>query len=131
MKWDQRPWIRLAALSGLVAVAAGAFAAHGVTDAARRDMLRTGAQYQMAHALGVLACMALFGARTRRAIWAPALFLAGSLLFSGSLYALALGAPRLVGAVTPFGGLMLLAGWAMLAWSAGLAGHGVDRHSGA
>jgi uncharacterized membrane protein YgdD (TMEM256/DUF423 family) len=131
MKWDQKTWIRLAALSGFVAVAAGAFAAHGVTDPAARDLLRTGAQYQMVHALGVLACAALFGAQARRATWVPASFLAGTLLFSGSLYALALGAPRLIGVVTPLGGLLFLAGWATLAWSADLARNGVDRHFGA
>jgi uncharacterized membrane protein YgdD (TMEM256/DUF423 family) len=58
----------------------------------------------------------------RRARFAPAFFLSGVVLFSGSLYALALGAPRIVGAITPFGGLLFLAGWAILAWAA----RGVD-----
>ncbi|HEY0435744.1 MAG TPA: DUF423 domain-containing protein, partial [Phenylobacterium sp.] len=53
-----------------------------------------------------------------RARFAPAFFLAGVLLFSGSLYAMALGAPRWLGAVTPVGGLGFLAGWAVLAWAA-------------
>ncbi len=53
-----------------------------------------------------------------RARFAPALFLAGTLLFSGSLYALAFGAPRIVGVITPVGGLCFLAGWAVLAWAA-------------
>jgi len=53
-----------------------------------------------------------------RARFAPAWFLAGTLLFCGSLYALAFGAPRIVGIVTPFGGLAFMAGWAVLAWAA-------------
>ena len=99
MRGDQKSWIRLAAMSGFVAVAAGAFAAHGVTDPTAKDLLRTGAQYQMVHALGVLAWAGLFGLPAARNPWVPRLFLAGSVLFSGSLYALALGAPRLTGAV--------------------------------
>jgi uncharacterized membrane protein YgdD (TMEM256/DUF423 family) len=119
MAWDRRLWIRLAALSGLVAVAAGAFAAHSVTDAVPRYWLRTGANYEAIHALAVLAVAALFPVGTRRAGWPAALFLLGSLFFSGSLYAMALGGPRWLGVVTPLGGLLFLAGWAMLAWAAG------------
>jgi uncharacterized membrane protein YgdD (TMEM256/DUF423 family) len=118
MAWDRKLWIRLAALSGLISVAAGAFAAHGVADAAPRDWLRTGANYEAIHALAVLAVAALFPAGARRAAWPPPLFLLGSLLFSGSLYAMALGAPRWLGAVTPLGGLLFMAGWAALAWAA-------------
>jgi uncharacterized membrane protein YgdD (TMEM256/DUF423 family) len=121
MRWDRPAWIRLAAASGFVSVAAGAFAAHGATDPAARDLLRTGASYEAIHALAVLACAALFKAHPRRAAWASGLFLSGSALFSGSLYALALGAPRLVGAITPVGGAMFLAGWAGVAWAAGQA----------
>ena len=119
MGWDRRLWIRLAALSGLIAVAAGAFAAHGVSAPDAKDWLRTGASYEALHALAVLAVAALFPAGARRAGWPPALFLLGSLLFSGSLYAMALGGPRWLGAVTPLGGLLFLAGWATLAWAAG------------
>jgi uncharacterized membrane protein YgdD (TMEM256/DUF423 family) len=119
MRWDRRSWIRLAAISGLISVAAGAFAAHGATDPAARDLLRTGAQYQAVHALATLAWAALSAADRTRGGWTPALFLGGSALFSGSLYALALGAPKLAGAVTPLGGLLFLAGWASLAWSGG------------
>jgi uncharacterized membrane protein YgdD (TMEM256/DUF423 family) len=119
MAQDRRLWIRLAALSGLVSVAAGAFAAHGVTDPDARDWLRTGGSYEAIHALATLAVAALFPAGARRAAWPPVLFLLGSLLFSGSLYAMAFGAPRWLGAVTPFGGLLFMAGWATLAWAAG------------
>jgi uncharacterized membrane protein YgdD (TMEM256/DUF423 family) len=111
-------WVRLAAVSGFVGVAAGAFAAHGVKDAAVRELVRTGAQYEAIHALAALAAVAL--ARGSRASHlAPALFLGGSVLFSGSLYALAMGAPRIMGAVTPLGGLGFLAGWAVLALTGG------------
>ena len=107
----------LAALSGFIAVAAGAFAAHGMHDRMGQELLRTGSTYEMFHALATLACAALV-ATMPRARFAPALFLVGSLLFSGSLYALAFGAPRLVGIITPIGGLCFLAGWAVLAWAA-------------
>jgi uncharacterized membrane protein YgdD (TMEM256/DUF423 family) len=119
MAWDRGLWIRLAALSGLISVAAGAFAAHGVSDPAAREWLRTGSNYEAVHALAVLAVAALFPAGARRAGWPPTLFLLGSVVFSGSLYAMALGAPRWMGAVTPLGGLLLLAGWATLVWAAG------------
>ncbi len=104
--------LTLAALSGFLAVAFGAFAAHGASGQAV-ELLRTGAQYQAIHALAVFACA--FVAAQRRL--APSLFLIGTLLFSGSLYALAFGAPRLVGIITPFGGLCFLGGWLALAWS--------------
>jgi uncharacterized membrane protein YgdD (TMEM256/DUF423 family) len=116
MRWT-RLWATLAAISGFIAVAAGAFAAHGVRDPMGRELLRTGSTYEFMHALATLACVALAGAMPR-ARFAPAFFLGGTLLFSGSLYALAFGAPRMVGIVTPFGGLAFLAGWAVLAWAA-------------
>jgi uncharacterized membrane protein YgdD (TMEM256/DUF423 family) len=118
MHWTPRLWTCLAALSGFIAVAAGAFAAHGVTDPTAKELLRTGSTYELAHALAALLCAALAAAGMPRARLAAPWFLGGSLLFSGSLYALALGAPRAVGIVTPFGGLAFLAGWAVLAWGA-------------
>jgi uncharacterized membrane protein YgdD (TMEM256/DUF423 family) len=116
MRWTRRFWMTLAAASGLVSVAAGAFAAHALVDPSAKELMRTGADYEMTHALATLACAALSDIAPR-ARFAPALFLAGSALFSGSLYALAFGAPRIVGAITPFGGLLFLAGWATLAWA--------------
>ena len=107
-----RTLLVLAALSGFLAVAFGAFAAHGA-DAHAAELLRTGAHYQIVHALAVFACASV--APTRRL--APALFLVGSLLFAGSLYALAFGAPGMVGAITPLGGLCFLAAWLGLAWA--------------
>lgn len=107
-----RTLLVMAALSGFLAVAFGAFAAHGASDHAA-ELLKTGAHYQIVHALAVFACAS--AAPTRRL--APGLFLAGSALFAGSLYALAFGAPGVVGAITPLGGLSLLAGWVALGWS--------------
>ncbi len=108
-------WVRLAAASGLVSVAAGAFAAHGIEDPGARELLHTGAQYEAIHALATLAAVALAGRDGRSPVLAPSLFLGGSVLFSGSLYALALGAPRWTGAITPVGGLAFMAGWVALA----------------
>ncbi len=121
MRWTRPLWVTLAAVSGFIAVAAGAFAAHGVQDPTAKELLRTGSTYELAHALATLVCAALAGAGLPRARFAPAWFLGGTLLFSGSLYALALGAPQLVGLVTPFGGLAFLVGWAVLAWAAAAA----------
>jgi uncharacterized membrane protein YgdD (TMEM256/DUF423 family) len=115
----------LAALSGLVSVAAGAFAAHGLSGQAA-EVMRTGATYEAVHALATIACATFMQMGAARARLAPAFFLSGSVLFCGSLYALALGAPRLIGIVTPFGGLLFLGGWAVLAWSA----REVDRAAG-
>ena len=114
-----RAQLALAALWGLMAVAAGAFGAHAASDPQARAWLQTGAQYQLTHALAVFACFVVF-----RAWAAPAapiagwLFLAGSLLFAGSLYLMALTGARALGMITPIGGVLLLLGWAVLAWAA-------------
>jgi uncharacterized membrane protein YgdD (TMEM256/DUF423 family) len=113
-----RLWLTLAAVAGFVCVAAGAFAAHGMGDPRAQELLRTGSLYGFVHVLATLACAPLIGLGAARARLAPPFFLVGVLLFSGSLYALAFGAPRLLGAITPFGGLSFLAGWAVLAWGA-------------
>jgi uncharacterized membrane protein YgdD (TMEM256/DUF423 family) len=110
--------LTLAALFGFVCVAAGAFAAHGISDPRAQELLRTGSLYGFVHVLATLACLPLAQAGARRAGLAAPFFLVGVVLFSGSLFALAFGAPRLMGAVTPFGGLSFLAGWAVLAWAA-------------
>jgi uncharacterized membrane protein YgdD (TMEM256/DUF423 family) len=111
-------WLTLAALGGFACVAAGAFAAHGISDPRAQELLRTGALYGFVHVLASLACAPLIPLGAGRARFAPPFFLAGVLLFSGSLFALAAGAPRWVGAITPLGGLSFLAGWAVLAWAA-------------
>lgn len=120
--WTRRNWMTLAAAGGFVAVAVGAFAAHGVSDPKAQEWLRTGAMYGFMHTMATFACATLMQVGARRARFAPALFLSGVVLFSGSLYAMALGAPRWLGMVTPIGGLLFLAGWAVLAWAA----RGVD-----
>ena len=109
----------LGAASAFLAVAAGAFGAHALRSRMTPDLLavfETGARYQMYHALGLLAvAWALTRwpeAPVRAAGW---LFVAGTVLFSGSLYLLALTGVRAFGAVTPLGGLAFLAGWLALA----------------
>ena len=117
----ERTFFRLGALSALIAVAAGAFGAHALRARLAPDLLQvfeTGARYQMYHALGLLAVAWAAGrtdaAGPRRAGW---LFVLGTLLFSGSLYVLALTGARWLGAVTPLGGVAWIVGWALLAWS--------------
>jgi len=122
MRWTRRVWLTLAALSGFCSVAAGAFAAHALTDRAS-EVMRTGATYQFMHAIATIACAGFMQVGAARARFAPAFFLSGTVLFSGSLYALALGAPRWSGIITPFGGLLFLIGWAVLVWAA----RGVDQ----
>ncbi len=114
-----RLFVALGAVSGAIAVAAGAFGAHALKARLPPDLLevfRTGAQYQLVHALALVAA-GLVAARSpgTPAAWAGWLFLAGSVLFSGSLYALALSGVRALGAVTPFGGVAFIAGWVALA----------------
>jgi uncharacterized membrane protein YgdD (TMEM256/DUF423 family) len=108
----------IAAASAFFAVAAGAFAAHGLKARLSPEMLevfRTGAQYQMYHALALFA-LAGIGPDWPRpaftvAVWA---FIIGTILFSGSLYALALTGIRILGAITPFGGVGFLIGWSAI-----------------
>lgn len=110
-----RPRIVLAAaVAGFLGVAFGAFAAHGIADPQAKAWMQTGAQYELAHALAALICALL----PRPAPRAAVAFLAGVALFSGSLYAMGLGGPRWLGAVTPLGGLAFLAGWVLLALAA-------------
>lgn len=114
-----RAFLALGALFGLTAVAAGAFGAHALEARLAADRLaifETAARYQMYHALALLA-LALAAALlpearglTNGAGW---LFVAGTFVFSGSLYLLALGGPRWLGAITPIGGVCFLAGWAL------------------
>ncbi|MEK7428715.1 MAG: DUF423 domain-containing protein [Pseudomonadota bacterium] len=113
-----RTWMSLAAVGGFLAVAFGAFAAHGITDPKAQGWMHTGATYAFMHCLAVFAAAFVVSLGGRRARFAPPLFLAGALIFSGSLFAMALGAPRWFGAITPIGGVLFLVGWACLAWAA-------------
>ena len=103
-------------------VAAGAFGAHGLRRVVTPDSLeiwRTAAQYQMLHGLGLLLIAALWSqVSPAQAGWAGGLMLAGTILFSGSLYALVLTGTRVLGAITPVGGLLMIAAWVLLAWAA-------------
>lgn len=116
--WTRRTWMTLAALGGFAAVAVGAFAAHGVSDPKAQEWLRTGSTYGFMHTLATFACAIAMEIGARRARLAPAFFLSGVAIFSGTLYAMALGAPRWFGAITPIGGVLFLIGWGVLAWSA-------------
>ena len=113
-----RWWLALAAVNGLMAVAAGAFGAHGASDPQVKEWLRTGAQYQLVHAAAGLACFSLLRAEIAPAAWAGWLFGVGGLVFGGSLYLMALTGARVLGAVTPIGGLLMILGWAALIWGA-------------
>jgi len=121
-----RRWLLITgALLALLAVAAGAFAAHGLKsslDAYRLGIFETAARYQMYHALAIFAVGVLGATERLPPRWlavAAVAFCVGILLFSGSLYALALGAPRWLGAITPLGGSLFMLGWlavAVAAW---------------
>jgi uncharacterized membrane protein YgdD (TMEM256/DUF423 family) len=105
----------LAAVFGLLAVASGAFGAHGLRARLSPDAMaiyRTAVEYQFYHALALLAAGVWALQRPCFALsLAGGCFVAGILLFSGSLYALALSGVRWLGAVTPLGGLLFLVGW--------------------
>ena len=114
-------FIRVGALAGLLAVAFGAFGAHALRGRLAPDMqsvYQTGVLYHLVHALAVLAVGILADRNPSGALttsgWA---FTAGLLIFSGSLYALALTGVRGLGAITPIGGVAFLVGWIALAWS--------------
>ena len=108
------------ALSAAVAVGLGAFGAHGLRARLTPDLLATfevGVRYQMYHALALLAVGWAATRWTGSAVsLAGVLFLVGTLVFSGSLYVLALTGQKWLGAVTPLGGLAFIAGWLLLAW---------------
>jgi uncharacterized membrane protein YgdD (TMEM256/DUF423 family) len=117
-----RAFLALGAASAFASVAAGAFGSHALRTRLSPDLLATfeiGVRYEMYHALGLVAVAWAAARWPGGAVTAAGwLFVAGTVLFSGSLYALALSGVRVLGAVTPFGGLAFLAGWALLAWAA-------------
>ncbi len=111
-------WGTIGAISAALAVIAGAFGTHGLRGRLEPDMLavfETGARYQMYHALAMIAAGFAAARGGRVAGVAGGLFLAGTVLFSGSLYALALTGVRAFGAITPIGGLCFIMGWVALA----------------
>ena len=117
-----RVWLFIAALCGAIGVLLGAFAAHGLSGALDSRMLGvfdTGARYQMYHAIAMgLAALAMQGQARTRARLAAMAFLAGIILFSGSLYLLALTGALKLALLTPLGGAAFLAGWGLLAAAA-------------
>jgi uncharacterized membrane protein YgdD (TMEM256/DUF423 family) len=117
-----RTFFSLGSISAFLAVAAGAFGAHALRGRLTPEYLsvfETAARYQMYHALGLMAVAWAFvrwpGGLIQSAGW---LFVAGTVLFSGSLYALSLTRIRWLGAITPLGGLAFLTGWLLLAVAA-------------
>lgn len=118
-----RLFFALGSLSAGLAVALGAFGAHALKARLAPDLLavyEVGVRYQLAHALGLLAvAWAVARWPGSGAIVASGwLFVAGTLLFSGSLYGLSLSGVRWLGAVTPLGGVAWIVGWGCLAWGA-------------
>lgn len=116
-------WLLIAAINGALAVGFGAFGTHGLQgrlDTHHMEIFETAARYHMYHALamGLAALAARGGAASTAANAAAGFFLAGIILFSGSLYLLAFTGTRALGFVTPFGGLAFLAGWIALTWAA-------------
>ncbi len=118
----ERVFFMLGALSGVIAVALGAFGAHSLRDRLSADLLavfETGVRYHMYHALALLfaawASTRWPGSMATVAGW---LFIVGTLIFSGSLYALSLSGVRWLGAITPLGGAAFIGGWLCLALAA-------------
>ena len=122
-----RLWLCSGAANGFIAVAMGAFAAHGLKDRLvpeALDWVHTAANYEMWHGLALVLVAVLASVRADVALrLAGASFLAGCIMFSGSLYLLALSGWRGFALLTPLGGLAFLLGWAALAW------HGIARGS--
>ncbi len=118
---DGRLFAATGAGLGLLGVAAGAFGAHFLESRLAPDLLdvfNTAVEYQMYHALGLLVVGGLPPrARATLLYWAGIFFVSGTIVFSGSLYVLALTGMRWLGAVTPVGGVLFLAGWGTLCWS--------------
>jgi uncharacterized membrane protein YgdD (TMEM256/DUF423 family) len=124
---ENNVFLKFAAISGFLSVALGAFGAHGLKKRLSEDMLavyQTGVEYQFMHTLALLA-VSLFilhwGKSTALTI-AGFSFIAGIIIFSGSLYALSLSGIKILGAITPIGGLAFLIGWASLLVAAFKAG---------
>lgn len=122
MNVTSRRWATIGALSAMIAVAAGAFGAHALrarVDARALEVFETAARYQMYHALALLFVAWLAERRpgstaVQFAGWA---FLAGTVLFSGSLYLMTLTGMTWLGAITPLGGVAFFAGWGALVWA--------------
>ena len=119
---NERNLIIAGALNMVIAVGCGAFGAHGLKKLISADMLaiwHTAVTYQVMHALGMIVVALLLPRLGGAALhWAGNLMLAGIVIFSGSLYLLALSGTRVLGAITPLGGVAFLVAWLLVAWSA-------------
>lgn len=114
-------FLAIAGLSGAIGAIAGAFGAHaleGIVSVDRLGTFQTGVQYQLIHAVALLALSVWLHLRPTRLLRVAAwLWVSGTVLFSGSLYALVLFDLPVLGAVTPFGGLAFIAGWVLVGWA--------------
>ncbi len=108
----------LAAVLGFVAVAAGAYGDHGLKDPAAQRLMHVGSEYGLIHALAVFAALSLSVRAPRASLVSAWLFLVGQILFSVSLYLMALTGNHALGIATPFGGVAMMAGWLALALAA-------------
>lgn len=112
----QQRWGAIATLQAFISVAAGAFGAHGLKQIVAEQNLawwQTASQYMMYHSLGGILAVLLM-AVSARFLWSVKLFTLGNLLFSGSLFVMTLTDIRLLGAITPIGGVLYLSGWLVL-----------------
>jgi len=118
-----KQFLVISAFSGLLAVCLGAFGAHGLRgkiDINLMSAFQTGVQYQFYHSLALIliALLAMHLPNEKALLWAGWSFIVGIVLFSGSLYGLALSGPRWLGPVTPVGGLFFIVGWVCFLWAA-------------
>jgi uncharacterized membrane protein YgdD (TMEM256/DUF423 family) len=112
-------WLTFGAISAFLAVALGAFGAHGLAgtlDEHSLDVFKTGTQYQMYHALALMALGPATAKNPSQAVVPGYAFITGTVLFSGSLYLLAITGAHWLGAITPLGGISFMVGWAALAY---------------
>lgn len=122
---ETKPWMIIAgAFFTLLSVMLGAFAAHGLKhslDSYSMGVFQTAVEYQMHHGIGILVVAVLYGFKSFSSRWlsyAAIAFITGCLLFSGSLYLLALSGVKWLGAIAPIGGVAFLLGWLLIIMSA-------------
>jgi uncharacterized membrane protein YgdD (TMEM256/DUF423 family) len=109
-----RFYAAFAALLGGLSVAAAAFGQHHLTEPHARELFETATRYQFMHAMATIAALVFWRWGATRARFAPPFFLGSTVLFAGSLYALALGGPAFLGWMTPIGGIGFWIGWGVL-----------------
>jgi uncharacterized membrane protein YgdD (TMEM256/DUF423 family) len=119
----EKTFLLMASIFGALAVVLGAFGAHALESRLSADLLSTyevGVRYHFYHALALLGVVAVISRwpEASAAVWAGWLFVAGIVIFSGSLYILAFTGIRWMGAITPIGGVAFIAGWLCLMWVA-------------